>query len=58
MVDVVYEISPAIGVARVGNAPQEFYIGPEQAGGLPTFPDEPGKPFGADGFRDAEGRLR
>src|SRR5688572_17092359 len=56
--DVSYEIFPAIGIARVGNAPTTFYIGPEQAGGLPTLPDEPEKAFGASDFRDSEGRLR
>jgi hypothetical protein len=58
MSDVVYEIFPAIGVARVGNAPDAFYIGPEHAGGLPILPDEPSRAFGAEDFRDSEGRLR
>jgi hypothetical protein len=58
MSDVVYEIFPAIGIARVGNAPESFYIGPEQAGGLPILPDEPARPFSASDFRDSEGRLR
>lgn len=53
-----FEIVPAIGIARVGNAPESFYIGPEQAGGLPTFPDDEGKSFGAGDFRDAEGRMK
>jgi hypothetical protein len=54
----VYEIFPAIGIARVGNAPDAFYIGPETSGGLPILPDEPVKPFEASDFRDSEGRLR
>jgi hypothetical protein len=58
MSGVAYEICPAIGIARVGNAPEAFYIGPEQAGGLPILPDEPAAPFGAGDFRDSEGRLR
>jgi hypothetical protein len=29
MPDLAYEIFPAIGIARVGNAPAAFYIGPE-----------------------------
>ena len=58
MSDVVYEIFPAIGIARVGNAPTVFYIGPEHAGGLPILPDEPARPFSAGDFRDSEGRLR
>lgn len=56
--DVVYEIFPAIGIARVGNAPTAFYIGPEQAGGLPILPDEPARAFSPSDFRDSEGRVR
>jgi L-Lysine epsilon oxidase N-terminal/L-lysine epsilon oxidase C-terminal domain len=58
MSNLVYEIFPSIGIARVGNAPESFYIGPERAGGLPILPDEPARPFGASDFRDSEGRLR
>ncbi|MEZ5832192.1 MAG: LodA/GoxA family CTQ-dependent oxidase [Dongiaceae bacterium] len=54
----VYEIFPAIGIARVGNATESFYIGPERAGGLPILPDETSGTFGASDFRDSEGRLR
>ena len=57
MSDAVYEIYPAIGVARVGNAPDAFYIGPERPGGLPILPDESTRPFGFGDFRDSEGRL-
>jgi len=56
--DVVYEMFPAVGIARVGNAPESFYIGPEHAGGLPILPDEPARPFSASNLRDSEGRLR
>ncbi len=55
---MVYEIFPAIGIARVGNAPEAFYIGPETSGGLPILAGEPTKSFGADDFRDSDGRLR
>jgi len=58
MSDMVYEIFPAIGIARVGNAPEAFYIGPETTGGLPVLPEEPAKSFDAGDFRDSEGRLR
>src|SRR6266436_1535034 len=57
MATAVYEIYPALGVARVGNAPEAFYIGPERAGGLPILPDEPTRLFGFSDFRDSEGRL-
>jgi hypothetical protein len=52
----VYEIFPAIGVARVGNAPDAFYIGPEEACGLPIRTD--GQPFTEKDFRDSQGRLQ
>jgi L-lysine 6-oxidase len=37
-----YEIHPRIGVARVGNSPKEFYLGPETLGGLPIACDAHG----------------
>ncbi|UAA39200.1 LodA/GoxA family CTQ-dependent oxidase [Paraneptunicella aestuarii] len=49
-------IYPAIGVARVGDAPEEFYICPEQEGALPTDLDN--KPIDEHGFRDSMGRLK
>jgi|HubBroStandDraft_1064217.scaffolds.fasta_scaffold00065_48 hypothetical protein len=52
---IVYSIYPAIGIARVGNAPDAFYIGPEREAALPLTLD--GQPVGPDGFRDREGRL-
>jgi len=54
----IYEIFPAIGIARVGNAAESFYIGPERPGGLPILPSETSDTFGASDFRDSEGRLR
>ncbi len=43
-------IHPGIGVARIGNSPDEFFIGPEAPSLLPTT---------ADGlFKDAQGRIR
>ena len=45
----VYKIHPAIGIARVGNSPTEFFIGPERIG---QFPDPPG------GFKDSQCRVK
>ena len=45
----VYKIHPAIGVARVGNSPEEFFIGPERVG---DHPNPPG------GFKDAQCRVK
>jgi hypothetical protein len=42
MVDYLYRIHPAIGIARVGNS-EEYYIGPETAAGLP-LPGQPDNP--------------
>src|SRR5436309_1896435 len=42
----IYKIHPAIGVARVGNAPDAFFIGPET-------PDSPGVELAADGAETA-----
>ena len=43
------KIHPAIGIARVGNSPDEFFIGPEKPGVHP-------RPKG--GYRDAQGRIK
>jgi L-Lysine epsilon oxidase N-terminal/L-lysine epsilon oxidase C-terminal domain/von Willebrand factor type A domain len=45
----VYKIHPAIGIARVGNSPDEFFIGPERIG---EQPDPPG------GFKDGQCRVK
>lgn len=43
------KVHPAIGVARLGNSPSDFFIGPEQ---LWQPPDPPG------GFKDSECRVK
>ena len=53
---VIYSIFPAIGIARVGNSVDEYYIGPETCNGLPILPD--GAPFEKKDFRDAKGAVR
>ncbi|MGD0866813.1 MAG: LodA/GoxA family CTQ-dependent oxidase [Rhizomicrobium sp.] len=50
-----FKIFPPIGAARVGNAPEKFYIGPEDYRGLPTNPD--GTKFTDKDFRDKSGAL-
>ena len=44
-----YAIYPAIGIARVGNSPDEYFIGPEAPGQVPD-------PEG--GFKDSAGRVK
>src|SRR6185436_16950776 len=46
---VSYAVYPGLGVARVGNSPNEYFIGPEAPGEVP-------KPEG--GFKDAAGRIK
>jgi hypothetical protein len=46
---VKYAIYPGIGIARVGNAPEEYFIGPEAPGEMPRA---------ESGFKDAAGRVK
>jgi len=64
---VEYRIYPAIGVARLGNSPDEFYIEPQSIGGLPLDVDETGcaPALSPDGdirhvkqFKDGQGRIK
>jgi hypothetical protein len=65
-VATTFSIHPAIGVARVGDSPDELYLAPEAAGGQPIACDAHGNAvIGTDGteqpatqFRDAEGRIK
>ncbi|MCW7541726.1 LodA/GoxA family CTQ-dependent oxidase [Aquabacterium sp. A7-Y] len=45
----VYRIHPAIGIARLGNSPNEFFVGPERPGERPAPPG---------GFKDAQCRVK
>jgi L-lysine 6-oxidase len=60
-----YEIHPKIGIARVGDSPDDFYLAPEAIGGLPLECDGLGNALTTDGgpryverFKDAAGRVR
>ncbi|HEV2722862.1 MAG TPA: LodA/GoxA family CTQ-dependent oxidase, partial [Thermoanaerobaculia bacterium] len=55
-----YRIHPAIGVARVGNSPAEFYLAPEMIGGLPIACTPDGEPLSENvtEFKDKEGRIK
>lgn len=63
----IYRIHPGIGIARLGNSLDSFYIGPQQPATLPIECDTLGNPiYSPDGmtvqrvstFKDAEGRIR
>lgn len=63
----VYRIHPAIGIARLGDSPDEFYIAPEKPAAMPIACDENGNPLmSSDGkteatvkkFKDKQGRIK
>ncbi|MBO3698399.1 LodA/GoxA family CTQ-dependent oxidase [Roseivirga sp. E12] len=60
-----YEIHPKLGVSRLGNSPEEFYLSPDKIGGLPIVCDrngnaktEKGKPVLEREFKDSLGRVK
>src|SRR5262249_28176686 len=57
VMDTVYKIHPAIGIARVGNSPAQFFLGPELPGGarveLVNGTEQP-----LQQFKDATGRIK
>jgi hypothetical protein len=62
-----YRIHPGIGIARLGDSPEEFCISPETPGALPIACDQQGNPLlSPDGksevritkFKDAQGRIK
>jgi hypothetical protein len=61
----VYRIHPAIGIARLGDSPDEFCISPEGPARLPIDCDDEGNPIHKDEststsftFKDSEGRIK
>jgi hypothetical protein len=63
----VYKIHPFLGIARLGNSPDEFCISPETPAALPIACDQRGNPLVSfDGntpvtvetFKDKEGRIK
>src|SRR5216683_2161479 len=60
-----FRIHPAIGIARLGNSPDKFYIAADQGGQLPIQCDDAGYPIiDKDGhevrvtrFKDEAGRI-
>ena len=60
-----FEIHPSIGIARVGNSPDQFYLTPDLTGGLPRECNSDGtpiltdeKPMPVSKFKDPQGRIR
>ncbi|MCI4669587.1 MAG: LodA/GoxA family CTQ-dependent oxidase [Bacteroidia bacterium] len=63
---LTYKIHPAIGIARVGDSPDEFYLSPESSEGLPIACDKQGnatldnegKEVTTSTFKDNDGRVK
>jgi hypothetical protein len=63
---MTFKIHPAIGIARVGDSPDEFYLAPEGPGDLPiecnasgiTTPDAQGIEPVITTFKDSQGRIK
>jgi hypothetical protein len=53
-----YRIHPALGIARVGDSPDEYFVGPEAPGVPPSLnpPDAPHDPNA--GYKDDQGRIK
>src|SRR5580704_7939642 len=49
-----FAIHPGIGIARMGNSPDSFFIGPETPGVDANWDDATGR---FRSFRDAQGRI-
>jgi hypothetical protein len=61
----VYKIHPAIGIARVGNSPDSFYLAPDATGAPPIDCGPDGLPIVKDGaeqhvtqYKDTQNRIR
>jgi hypothetical protein len=52
----IYKIHPSIGVARVGNSPDAFFIGPEVPGRPPEGDDSCGSTVPP--FKDSSGKIK
>lgn len=55
---MVYRIYPPIGIARVGNSPDEFFIGPETPGSLGMEIRNDGTETEVERFKDSRFRMR
>lgn len=58
----LFKIHPSIGIARLGNSTESFYLAPTAIGGLPTecdnFGNEGSTPIPVHAFKDSKGCLK
>jgi len=55
---LIYRIHPAVGVARVGDSPDEFFVGPEAPGVRPSLARPDGPAGAADTYKDRDERIK
>lgn len=55
-----YSLHPSVGVARLGNSDGQFYLAPNEIGGMPFEADEWGNKIDrpVNQFKDAKGQIR
>ncbi|CAN5886727.1 LodA/GoxA family CTQ-dependent oxidase [soil metagenome] len=53
-----YRIHPAIGIARVGDSPDEYFIGPEVPGVPPSLGKPDALPSPNSTYKDQKGRIK
>ena len=54
----IYRIHPAIGIARLGNSPDDYFIGPEVPNVLPSLTKADGTPEPNAKYKDAQRRIK
>ena len=55
---VKYRIHPAIGIARVGDSPDDFFIGPEAPGVPPTLSKPDGSSSRPGKYKDKSHQIK
>src|SRR5262245_680240 len=55
---VNYRIHPAIGIARIGDSPDDFFIGPEAPGVSPTLDKLDGSSAQPGKYKDTQHRIK
>src|SRR5688500_16027525 len=55
---MIYKIFPPVGIARIGNSPDEFFVGPETPGSLGIEFRADGTEMPVERFKDAAFRVK
>ena len=55
---IKYRIYPAIGIARLGDSPDDYFIGPEAPGVAPTLNKPDGSSTQPGKYKDQQRRIK